>query len=640
MIQLLDVAPPTGENFNLTPNGKTQRDSKAAYLYTFPSWLDNKDSANHHSRHIQGFYRGILGKFESYLPDKMESVKINLRHKTNKLCSMNNCMEHHHLSTNQKPDLSINVANQIGSDNSVSEVTPPPVYIPSQFSLVQDGAAGGAILYERYYQNHAKSKTELKLLEDHGFLQFSYNVTASDLIPINRRIEDSRPNSCPTIDSSTPFNDTVSVVITVHNEARSVLIRTLTSILRQTDLKLLRQVIVVFDNETDTSYVEDYFKDNNIFLFLHTTQREGLVRSRLLGAAQAEGSVLIFLDSHCECNINWLEPLLLAIAQNRNKIVSPYIDTIRPDTFQYVQAPANLQGGFNWHLDFVWQAIPYHKYTQRLSTNQPIRTPTISGGLFAIDRDYFFRLGSYDDKMDIWGGENIELSFRAWMCGGLLEILPCSRVGHVFRSVLPHSFPDGGRQTVARNLRRVAEVWMDDYKNIFYSSLNIDEMEVGDIQERQTLRTRLKCKSFQWYLQNVIPELSVPDQSDLAFGEFRHQLSLQCLTVQSNGRIILAACQGQKNTQVFSLTSHGDLHLYNSSHDNNSCIRADNKKLHLGACGHHIWTLQGQQIQQMGSELCLGSEDHEIPVLVPCDFRPESTWDVTYKFHHKRKIGR
>ena len=76
------------------------------------------------------------------------------------------------------------------------------------------------------------------------------------------------------------------------------------------------------------------------------------------------------------------------------------------------------------------------------------------------------------------------------MCGGRVEIMPCSHVGHIFRSKQPYKFPSGDNvKTFLRNTLRIVNVWLDDYKDVFYAvNPDLIHTDYGDVSDRVKLK--------------------------------------------------------------------------------------------------------------------------------------------------------
>ncbi|XP_043224989.1 polypeptide N-acetylgalactosaminyltransferase 1-like [Amphibalanus amphitrite] len=355
----------------------------------------------------------------------------------------------------------------------------------------------------------------------------AFNILLSNKISPNRTVPDARSRLClsRTHDFDLP---TADVIIIFTNEAFSSLVRTIHSVINRTPARLLQQIILVddFSDRVELGgklerYIERFFNSGRqLVTLIRLKARSGLIRARLAGAHAATGDVLVFLDSHCECGLDWMEPLLQRIKEDRTAVLTPIIDVIDDKTLQYYNSNGDFfqVGGFTWSGHFTWIDVPAWELERRGTAADPTRSPTMAGGLFAIDRQYFWESGSYDEGMDVWGGENLEMSFRIWMCGGKIETIPCSRVGHIFRDFHPYTFP-GNKDTHGINTARLAEVWMDDYKRLFYLNRpDLQEIDIGSVAERLEFRRRMKCKPFKWYLDNVLPQKFIPDENVQAYG--------------------------------------------------------------------------------------------------------------------------
>lgn len=416
----------------------------------------------------------------------------------------------------------------------------------------------------------AKLSESEQSLYDSIFKVNGFNGALSDKIALDRSLPDIRHEGCKK-KMYLKHLGSVSIIVPFHNEHWTTLLRTVTSVLNRSPANLIKEIILVDDYSSKDflkskldAYVAEHMPKVSI---IHLPERSGLIRARLAGARAATGEILIFLDSHTEANVNWLPPLLEPIAQNYRTCVCPFIDVIQYDSFEYRAQDSGARGAFDW--EFYYKRLPLLPDDLKHPT-EPFKSPIMAGGLFAISAKFFWELEGYDEGLDIWGGEQYELSFKIWMCGGEMVDAPCSRVGHIYRKYAPFKNPGVG-DFVSRNYKRVAIVWMDEYAEYLYKRKpNMRNMDPGDVSKQVALRNRLQCKTFKWFMETIAFDLPrkypMIEPEDFAFGEIRNIGAPEfCVDTNFKSRdsvVELRNCiKGTSNRgeQNFTLTWHKDI---------------------------------------------------------------------------------
>lgn len=85
---------------------------------------------------------------------------------------------------------------------------------------------------------------------------YNINVSQSERTPLEREVDDTRPKACLSVRYDTSHDLTTTVIIPFYNEALSMLLRTIHSILRHTPDSLLEEIIIIDDHSPNNDLKE------------------------------------------------------------------------------------------------------------------------------------------------------------------------------------------------------------------------------------------------------------------------------------------------------------------------------------------------------------------------------------------------
>lgn len=300
---------------------------------------------------------------------------------------------------------------------------------------------------------------------------YGFNSIFNRVLSLDRILPDYRPSGCKYWHYKSEAFPKVSIIMALTDENEIILTRTLTSILLNTPRQLLAQIIVVFQRtEEEKHFTRDAIlsrlRDNKLhsknarlllnfdnsttghmpFMFgeafddslirvIVTGKPIGLAESLNMGVRSATGDVFVFLKSHIEVPHNWLQPLLAPILDDYRTISVPNTVDMHPNNFKFDEPTHD-----RLHLTFWNWGLQTHEFELPIDADKlkpeaferikalPYQLDLVTSLQFAISRDFFLQLGSFDPHYLILSQVNLDLSFKVRHFGGRVMRTPCSNV--------------------------------------------------------------------------------------------------------------------------------------------------------------------------------------------------------------------
>lgn len=293
-------------------------------------------------------------------------------------------------------------------------------------------------------------------------------------------------------------NRLFSIVIPTLNEG-SMLSMTVENILKVTAYPDI-EVIIVDDGSTDGSC--DAYRDTQKPVRVVTGKQLGIPRARNLGADEARGEYVLFIDAHCTVSANWIDRFVGALAARDVAIVGP--------TFTRLSEPEPRGCGNAWinhRLESAW--------LEPLESDRPYEVPITPGGCQAFRRKTFLGLGGFETGFSRWGYQDEEICLRAWLQGYRVLVDPEVVVAHHFRDQAGY---DVDHSDVLYNFLRLIHLHfspsrirrciaaLGDYPGL---EETIDRLYGSDVFQKRDAMTAARRRTEEWLFRVFMPDLQL-----------------------------------------------------------------------------------------------------------------------------------